>query len=209
MTTHLVDDSSADHACTVAPVETSAPRRSTAGERRQLVVGHAVACFAAGGWAGTTVVDVAAAAGISPAYVAKLFPKKEQLFVAALDSCFDRIAQALTAAAATTATGSPEDVLDQLGDAYAHLITDRPVLMLQVHAQSAAAVPAIGDALRRGLERLTMLVSTTTGADDAAVQRFLAYGQLCHLVVTTRIDQLDTPWAHLLTAGIRHYEDED
>ena len=100
-------------------------------------------------------------------------------------------------------------MLDQLGNAYAHLIADRSVLMMQVHAQSAASVPAIGAALQQGLEHLTMLVVTLTGADDQAVQKFMAYGQLCHLVVTTRLDQLDTPGARLLSAGIRHYDQDD
>ncbi len=181
------------------------PPRSTATDRRPLVIGKAVECFAARGWAGTTYADVAAAAGISPAYVVKLFPTKEQLFVAALNNCFHRIEQTLLEVA-STASGEPEAVLDRMGDAYAHLIADRPVLMMQVHAQSAAAIPAIGEALGRGLEHLTMLVSTSTGADDAAVQRFMAYGQLCHLIVTTRIDQLETPWARLLTNGMHHYE---
>lgn len=170
-----------------------------------MVISFAVECFAAGGWAGTTFADVAAAAGISAAYVVKLFPTKEQLFVAALTACFDRIEQVLRQVA-STASGDPAAVLDRMSDAYAQLIADRPVLMMQVHAQSAAAIPAIGEALTSGLERLTVLVSTTTGADDAAVQRFMAYGQLCHLIVTTRIDQLDTPWARLLSNGIRHYD---
>ena len=186
-------------------MNTPAPR-STAQNRRPLVIQKAVECFAEGGWAGTTYADVAAAAGISSAYVVKLFPRKEELFVAALENCFQRIEQALLEVDAAGAA-EPDAALDRMSDAYAHLIADRPVLMLQVHAQSAAAVPAIGAALARGLEHLTMLVSTRTGADDAAVQRFMAYGQLCHLVVTTRIDQLDTPWARLLSRNIRHYED--
>lgn len=180
--------------------------RSTAQDRRLLVIRKAVECFAAGGFAGTTYADVAAASGISPAYVVKLFPRKEELFVAALTDCFDRIERALVEVDVST-TDAPEAALDRMGDAYAHLIADRPVLMLQVHAQSAAAVPAIGEALARGLERLTMLVSTRTGADDLAVQRFMAYGQLCHLIVTTHIDRLENPWARLLSRNIRHYED--
>lgn len=183
----------------------SSSPRSTARDRRPLVIREAVECFAEGGFAGTTYADVAAASGISPAYVVKLFPRKEELFVAALDDCFDRIERALVAVDVSAA--APEAALERMGDAYAHLIADRPVLMLQVHAQSAAAVPAIGQALARGLEHLTMLVSTRTNADAAAVQRFMAYGQLCHLIVTTRIDTLDSPWARLLSQNIRHYEE--
>lgn len=181
--------------------------RSTAEQRRPLVISAAIGCFAEGGWAGTTFADVGAAAGISSAYVVKLFPTKEQLFVAALDACFSRIGEALTQAAAKS-SGSPEVMLNDLSEAYAHLIADRPVLMMQVHAQSASAVPGIGEALRQGLRRITTLVVDCTSADDDAVQRFMAYGQLCHLVVMTRLDEMDAPWARLLSAGIRHYEVE-
>jgi len=38
------------------------------------------------------------------------------------------------------------------------------------------------------------------------VQRFMAFGQLCHLVATTGIDAIDEPWAHTLADGIRHPE---
>jgi hypothetical protein len=36
------------------------------------------------------------------------------------------------------------------------------------------------------------------------VQQFVAYGQLCHLIVTAGLDDVDRPWAALLTAGMRH-----
>ena len=179
--------------------------RSTAAARRPDVVAAAVQRFAEGGWTGTTYADVAAAAGISTGYVAKLFPSKELLFVAALDDCFDRIVRQLEQAGAAS-EDSPDRVLQRLGDAYAHLISDRAVLMMQVHAQSVAAVPAIGDALREGLRRITTHASEVSGADDDAVQRFMAYGQLCHLVVMTGLDAIHEPWANTLSHGIRHYE---
>jgi hypothetical protein len=36
------------------------------------------------------------------------------------------------------------------------------------------------------------------------VQRFIAFGQLCHLIVTTQLDGRPEDWAQLLTHGIRH-----
>jgi len=177
---------------------------STAEERRPLVIAAAIAAFARTGYRGTTVADVAAEAGISSAYVFKLFPSKEQLFVGALESCFDRVVEALGRGAATTTDQSPDGVLDAMGGAYAELISDRTLLMLQVHAQSAAEVPEIGAALRRGYAYVTEYASTRSGATDAAVQRFIAFGQLCHLVVTLDLDDTTEPWARTLAAGIRH-----
>ncbi|WP_084502719.1 TetR/AcrR family transcriptional regulator [Microbacterium indicum] len=58
---------------------------STAADRRSAIVSAALASFSRGGYAGTTIADIANEAGISSAYVLKLFGGKETLFVAALD----------------------------------------------------------------------------------------------------------------------------
>ncbi|MDR6906191.1 AcrR family transcriptional regulator [Agromyces sp. 3263] len=179
---------------------------STAEERRPHVTSAAVAAFARTGYRGTTVADVAREAGISSAYVFKLFPSKEQLFVGALDACFDEVVDALGRGAEATSDHTPEGVLDAMGLAYAELIADRSLLMLQVHAQSAAEVPEIGAALRRGYARVTEFAATRSGASDAAVQRFIAFGQLCHLVVTLDLDDAPEHWARTLALGIRHPE---
>ena len=60
------------------------PTLSTAEMRVPVVTASAVTEFARGGYHGTTIADVARAARISPAYVFKLFPSKERLFVVAL-----------------------------------------------------------------------------------------------------------------------------
>ena len=177
---------------------------STAEVRRPLVIDNAVSEFARGGYHGTTIADVANRSGISPAYVFKLFPSKERLFVSALEECFTRILVALDEGAEAAVDQHPDTVLDAMGDAYAHLISDRALLMLQVHAQSVADVPEIGDALRSGLARVTQFAQSRSGADDDAVQRFIAYGQLCHLIVTTGLEEIPDSWAKLLSHGIRH-----
>ncbi|MBM7505881.1 TetR/AcrR family transcriptional regulator [Agromyces aurantiacus] len=177
---------------------------STAEARRPLVIRAATSTFARAGYKATTVADVAAEAKISSAYVFKLFPGKEALFVAALEDCYERILEALAAGVEQAADRTPDGVLDAMGGAYAELIADRDLLLLQVHAQSAAEVPEIGAALRRGYARVVEFASSRSGATDAAVQRFIAFGQLCHLVVTLGIEDSTEPWAVLLGAGLRH-----
>ncbi|MGO1847985.1 TetR/AcrR family transcriptional regulator [Microbacterium sp.] len=176
-------------------------RLSSADARRPVIVNAALAAFSRGGYAGTTVTDIAREAGISSAYVLKLFGGKEALFVAAIHECFDRIELALDAA---PVVGSPAATLEAMGDAYAELIADRTLLLIQVHAQSVATVPAIGDALRAGLAQITRFAKQRSGADDRDVQRFIAYGQLCHLVVTSGIADIDEDWSHILSDGLRH-----
>ncbi|ANJ27349.1 TetR/AcrR family transcriptional regulator [Agromyces aureus] len=177
---------------------------STAEVRRPLVASMAVREFARGGFHGTTIADVARESKISPAYVFKLFPSKERLFVAALDDCFEQIVAALSAGADSAPAQDPDSVLFAMGSAYAELIQDRTLLMLQVHAQSVADIPEIGDALRAGLAKVTMFAKTRSGGSDDAVQHFIAYGQLCHLIVTARIEEVPEAWAMLLSRGIRH-----
>lgn len=177
---------------------------STADDRREAVLTSAITVFARSGYLGTPIAAVAADAEISPAYVFKLFPGKESLFVAALDRCFELIEAALERGAESAGDATPDELLDAMGGAYAELIADRSLLMLQVHAQSASDVPEIQEALRRGLARVTRYATTRTGADEEAVQRFVAFGQLCHLVVTAGLDDLPDAWAVTLTRGIRH-----
>jgi len=177
---------------------------STAEARRDTVVASAIAVFAGSGYLGTPIAAVAEHAHISTAYVFKLFPGKETLFVAALDECFARVVEALDRGAAESADQSGPGILDAMGGAYAELIRERDLLMLQVHAQSAAAQPEVAQALRRGLEKVTTFVKSRSGASDSDVQRFMAYGQLCHLIVTAGIEDSTAAWAVLLTDGIRH-----
>ena len=162
--------------------------------------------FARGGYHGTTFADVARESRISPAYVFKLFPGKEALFVAALEACFDEIITALDAGADAASDQTPTGILDAMGGAYADLIRDRTLLMLQVHAQSVAEIPAVAAALRDGLAKVTNFAKSRSGAADDDVQRFVAYGQLCHLIVTARIDDESAEWARILTHDIRHPE---
>ncbi|MDN5854024.1 MAG: TetR/AcrR family transcriptional regulator [Actinomycetia bacterium] len=177
---------------------------STADARRDAVVASAVTTFARGGYQTTPIAAVAEHAGISPAYVSKLFTSKTALFVAAVDECYARIADTLERAAKKAHTDSPEEVLHAMGGAYAELIADRDLLMLQVHAQAATDVPEITAAVRRGIGRITEVAANVSHAENDQVQRFVAFGQLCHLLTTVDAFEVDATWAAVLTDGIRH-----
>lgn len=183
---------------------TSTSTLSTAEVRRRRVAAAAVDAFSRGGFHGTTVADVAREAKISPAYVFKLFPGKESLFVTAVEGCFDAVVATLAEGADEATDQSPAGILDAMGGAYAALIVDRRLLMLQVHAQSVADIPEIGQALRAGLARVTSFAADRSRGTDDEVQRFIAYGQLCHLLVSAGIDGLPERWAQVLSHGIRH-----
>ena len=190
--------------CIVTHMPVTSPLLSTAEARRETVLDSAVLVFAQAGYLGTPIAAVAEHAQISTAYVFKLFPSKEVLFITTLERCFQRIQAALQRGADASSDQTPDGLLWAMGGAYAELISNRSLLMLQVHAQSASDQPEIAAALRNGLQGVVTFVQTRSGASDEAVQRFMAYGQLCHLTVTAGLLDDTAPWARMLTLGLRH-----
>src|SRR6266566_6120885 len=73
--------------------------RRTAEERRAEVLQAAVAEFALHGLHGTSTEMIAKRIGISQPYVFRLFASKKELFLAAIDQCFDRVETAFRNAA--------------------------------------------------------------------------------------------------------------
>jgi AcrR family transcriptional regulator len=178
---------------------------STAEDRRQDVLSTAIGAFAARGYFGTTTVEVAKRAGISQAYLYRLFPDKESLFAAVVERCFERFRESLSEGAATAAGSSPEAVLSAMGGAYALLIRDQDLLLVQMHAQCAAvSVPEIRRAVRQGYARLVEYARSVCGGTETQVQEFFATGALCNVVVSMGADKVDAPWAKTLSAGLRH-----
>jgi AcrR family transcriptional regulator len=177
--------------------------RSTAEARRAVLLDRAVSVFARNGYHATPVTAVAAAAGISEAYALRLFSGKLGLFVAAVELCYERILATLEAAAEAAPDQDPEPLLEDLGDAYAELIADRDLLLLQVHAQSVSDIPEVGAVVRAGYGRLVTFLRSI-GALDREIQRFIAYGQLCHLIVTAGLDDVEESWARALTDNMFH-----
>jgi AcrR family transcriptional regulator len=172
--------------------------------RRAAITDCAIRGFARTGYHATPVAEIAREAGFSQAYVFRLFTDKLTLFVAAIDRCFERVCEAMADGADRAAEAAPTTILEAMGEAYAALIADRDLLMIQVHAQSASDIPEVQEAMRRGLATVVEMAHERSGADPAAVQWFMAWGQLCHLVVTAGLNSVDANWARTLSAGLDH-----
>jgi AcrR family transcriptional regulator len=171
---------------------------STAEERREAVLQAGMPLFAAKGIHATPTLEVAKAAGISQAYLFRLFPTKIDLAVAIVHRCNDRI-EATFRSAAATAKAAGEDPLHAMGEAYAELIQDRTHLLLQLHAHAAAPQePAIRDAMRNAFRRLDALIRAETDADDERVARFFATGMLMNVMAALGAFEIDEPWARSL-----------
>jgi len=173
---------------------------STAHERREEVLAAAEKVFAARGIEATPTLEVAKAAGISQAYLFRLFPTKSDLAVALVQRCNQRV-HATFAAAAARAKASGEDVVPAMGRAYVELIADRNLLLLQLHAHAAAvSMPEIRTAMRNGFRALFELVARESGGSDEEVKRFFERGMLLNVLGALDVFELNEPWARALAA---------
>ena len=170
---------------------------STAEERRETLVEAAVRVFAERGFHGTPTTEVAKAAGISQAYLFRLFPTKLSLFLAVVERSFQQIHDSFERAGrAARAAGKP--VLLAMAEAYNALLEDPGILLVQLQAQAAASEPEVRDALRRGFAGLLDMVERESGASPQEVQRFFARGMLCNVSAAMQIYELDEHWARVL-----------
>jgi AcrR family transcriptional regulator len=182
---------------------TAATRQlSTAEERRDAVVRAGMKVFAARGYNGTPTAEVAKAAGISHAYLFRLFPTKAALVQAIVERSNERIYDAF-AQAATEAKAAGEDVIGALRDAYVGLLEDRELLLSQLHAHAAASEPAIGQAMRDCFARLYDLVQRESGRPDDEIRAFFAQGMLLNVMAAIDARSSGQRWAKVLTLAER------
>jgi AcrR family transcriptional regulator len=171
--------------------------RMGADERRKLVVKAALSEFALAGYAGTSTETVAKRAGISQPYVFRLFATKRDLFIAVVNSCYDRIYSAFLAAA-DGKFGA--EAMEAMGSAYTVLLQDRELLLAQMHAYAACDDADIREATRAGYRRLWLLVQRATGLPDQDVVAFFAGGMLINVAAAMDLPHLDEPWSNTLVA---------
>jgi AcrR family transcriptional regulator len=181
-----------------APRERVSPRvLSTAEERREDVLRAAMEVMSTRGLYGTPTLDIARAAGLSQAYLFRLFPTKLSLFLAVVERSFEQIEDVLERAArAARAVGEP--ALMAMAAAYTALLEDPGILLIQLQAQAAASEPEVRDALRRGFAGLLDMVERVSGASPQRVQQFFARGMLCNVSAALQIYGLDEHWAQVL-----------
>ena len=91
--------------------------RLNADERRQSVILEATREFAVHGYAGTSTMDIAKRVGVSQPYLFQLFGTKKDLFIAAVDECFNRVPARFedVARQAHNESADPEYILHAMG----------------------------------------------------------------------------------------------
>jgi AcrR family transcriptional regulator len=175
--------------------------RVPAAERRQALVQAAVHEFARGGLHGTPVERIAKRVGVAQPYVFALFGSKRELFIAAVDEGFERVARTFRAAATEYEAGNGpdgcEDVLMAMGAAYKQLLaSDRDCLMLQQQSYAACDDEVVRVRVRRRFAMLVSLAKELSGAQDERLDQFLARGMALNVAAAMGVADLspDSPW---------------
>jgi AcrR family transcriptional regulator len=172
-----------------------ARRRVPAAERREELIAAAAHEFAHGGLHGTPVERIARRVGVAQPYVFSLFPSKRDLFLAALQRGFERVAETFRRAAAEYAGGhaAPEcdDALDAMGHAYKQmLLSDRDYLMLQHQSYAACDDEVVRTCVRRSYAELVDLVRELSGADAERIDDFFRHGMALNVAAALGVEDL-------------------
>ncbi|HEY3727976.1 MAG TPA: TetR/AcrR family transcriptional regulator [Solirubrobacteraceae bacterium] len=169
-------------------------QRVPASERRDALVEAAVHEFAQGGLHGTPVDRIARRVGVAQPYVFSLFGSKRELFVAAVERGFERLAECFTRGAAEfdPAIALPDaDVLTAMGNAYAELLeSNRDYLMLQLQAYAACDDDLIRDRVRGCYARLMAHVEELSDADSERIDEFFRYGMWLNVAAAMGVEDL-------------------
>lgn len=166
--------------------------RMSAEERREIVVEVASEEFAKRGLHGTPTQDIADRAGISHAYLFRLFPTKTDLFIAVVERCFDVVIETFAKAAAGVNPG--EEKLQAMGHAYLDLLADRTRLLVQLQSYSACDDPRVRVTAQRGWERLYSFLEHEAGAGPDELREFCANGMLLTVAAAVDLFSADPKW---------------
>ena len=186
----------------MTPLPAKTPRTlSTAEARREDVLETAMALVAKRGY-GTPTLEIAKAAGISQAYLFRLYPTKDDLFVAVARRCNERIAETFRAAA-VAARAAGDDPIEAMGLAYVEMLQrDRDLLLVQLHAHGASDQPGVREAMRDCFANLYDIVRREAGADPEQARDFFAQGMLINVAAAMRFDEVDAEWAQALAPNV-------
>jgi AcrR family transcriptional regulator len=186
----------------MTPAVATKRKLSTAEERREAVLKAAIPVFAEHGYHAASTMEIAKRAGISQAYVFRLFPTKAELFTAAYDVAHNRMAATFRESAAEARRRGVKP-LDEMATAYGELLErDRDVLLMQMHGQLAAAgEPLIRKAMLRCFATLFELVQRESEAGPEELREWFAHGMLCNVMAAIDADRIDADWARVLAGG--------
>jgi AcrR family transcriptional regulator len=174
--------------------------RTTAEERRQLILEAARDEFALKGLYGASTEVISRKAGISQPYLFRLFGTKKGLFIAVVEKCLDDTYE-LFRDAARGMRG--EEALHAMGEAYQAMLEHHPMrLRVQMQGYAACDDPEVRETMRRGYGRLVELVENVSGVPPAEVSSFFAAGMLLNVLAMQDLLDNAEPWSARLVEGL-------
>lgn len=175
-------------------------KRMRGADRRAQVLEIAAEEFAAHGLHGASTEAIAREAGITQAYVFRMFGTKKALFLELVRASFDRLTDAMRVAAGD-ATGLA--ALSAMGAQYYDLLADRTGLLLQLQGFAACGDEEVRAAVRECFARMWDTVAETTGLEPVTVKSFLAFGMLLNAGAALDVEDADGAWAEGVRTRIR------
>lgn len=166
--------------------------RMSGTERRAQVRGIAAKEFAEHGLHGASTEAIARDAGITQAYIFRMFGTKKALFLELVQAAFERVSDGMRDA------GEGEaglDALSVMGAQYFDLLADRTGLLLQLQGLAACGDPEVRDAVRACFARMWGTAESGTGLDPVTVKTFLAFGMLLNAGAAMDVEGVDAAWA--------------
>lgn len=182
-------------------MSTNSGKRMTAEQRREQLLALAAAEFAAAGLHGASTELLAQRAGISQAYVFRLFSTKKNLFLQVVDRSFSRLIDGMDQTAELLTRGAQS--LAVMGEYYnKRALTEHTDLLVQLQAFAACGDPEVRDVVREHMARMWSYITDRTGLSPVGVKSFVAYGMLLNIAAALDIDDVDAEWARGLRTRI-------
>jgi AcrR family transcriptional regulator len=180
-------------------VATERGKRLAGADRREQVLKIAADEFAEHGLHGVSAEVIARRAGITHAYVFRLFGTKKRLFLEVVRRAFAAMADGL---AESAGEASGLEALAAMGLRYDASLKDRTLLLLQMQAFAACGDAEVREAVRESFGRLWQTVSDATGLDAVQIKTFMAFGMLLNTNAALATADVDADWAHQATTRI-------
>lgn len=169
-------------------------------ERRAQVLAIAAEEFAGHGLHGASTEAIAREAGITQAYIFRMFGTKKALFLELIQAAFERFSDAMREAGEGR-TGL--DALSEMGARYFGLLADRTGLLLQLQGFAACGDPEVRDTVRACFARMWGTAEEGTGLEPVTVKTFLAFGMLLNAGAAMDLEQVGAAWAEGVRTRIR------
>lgn len=171
--------------------------RLTAAERREQILDAAFVVFGERGYVGGTTDAIAKQAGVSQAYVVRMFGGKEALFREAAQAAAQRVIDVFRAAISQL-----DDTTDSahkhiaLATAYGNLIADRGLLLTLLQLFSLGHHATFGPLARDCYLRVYQVVRDEARMGPEEASQFFARGMLTTVLLAMRMpDAADNPAA--------------